>query len=75
MVDKLWEVIKVTHCDRADREVALEVEKFYPPEVLGFQPPRLGSHRCSNGQECMMFGQSACVWSGSSQGVDPFQIH
>lgn len=73
MVDQVWEVIQVKYCERASSKVGLEVRMIYPPEVLGEQPARLASHRCSNGQECMMFGQAGCTWSGSNPFVDPFR--
>ncbi len=73
MVEKTWVVVKIRHCDRVNRDVALEVQKTYPPEMLGFQPAHLGSHRCSNGKMCMAQGMTACVWSGGNPLVDPFR--
>lgn len=72
MVDQLWEVLQTKFCERASSEVDLEARKLLPPEVLGEQPARITGHRCSNGQECMMFGQAGCAWSGSNPYLDPF---
>ena len=73
MVDQVWEVLQVKYCERASSDVGLEVKKLYPSEALGEQPARLVSHRCSNGQACMMFGQAGCSWSGGNPFADPFR--
>jgi hypothetical protein len=73
MVDQAWEAQQIMYCERTSSEVQLEVKKLYPPEVLGVKPARITSHRCSNGQECMMFGQAGCTWSGSNPDFDPFR--
>jgi hypothetical protein len=73
MVDQAWQVLQTKFCERASSEVYLEAKKIYPPEVLGLQPARIISHRCSNGQVCMMFGQAGCSWSGSNPDLDPFR--
>lgn len=73
MAERDWEVLKVKYCERIGCDVNLEVERIIPAEYLGEQPPRLVSHRCSRGRECMMFEQVSCIWSGSNSVVDPFQ--
>ena len=73
MVEKVWEVIKIRYCEHVRQTVALEAEKTYPPEIMGFQSPRLEGHRCSNARACMGPGATGCVWSGGNPLVDPFR--
>lgn len=73
MVDQIWEVFQTRYCERASSEVNLEAKKVLAPEVLGEQPARIVAHRCSNGLDCMMFGQAGCTWSGSNPTLDPFR--
>lgn len=72
MAVKTWEAMKVRFCERANCEVALEGEFVYPSDVLPDQPPRVISHRCSHGLECIRQSQSACAWSGGNPNYDPF---
>ncbi len=71
MAYRTWQVSKIKYCERVGREVALETEVVYPPEVLPDQPPRILSHRCSNARECNLFEKPACIWCGTNPAYDP----
>lgn len=73
MAEKLWEKIKIRHCDLAGCDVALEAQTVYPAEIMPDQPPRILSHRCSNGYGCALNHRGSCVWSGTNPAYDPFQ--
>ena len=72
MAFKVWQTIKVQQCRHAGGEVALEAEVIYPEEYMPDQAPRVVAHRCSNGVECGLLQQPACVWSGTNPAYDPF---
>lgn len=72
MAEKIWQSIKVQHCEHAGCDVALEVEAIYPADNLPDQAPRISGHRCSHGEKCMIDNNPACKWSGGDPGVDPF---
>ncbi|MEA4910454.1 MAG: hypothetical protein VB089_22730 [Anaerolineaceae bacterium] len=72
MAEKHWEILRVRYCDRAGCDVALEAQAVFPAEHLPEQSPRLLAHRCSRGQECMLFDKPMCTWSGSNPSYDPF---
>ena len=44
MAYKNWEVIKVSYCEHAGEEVALEAEVVYPASYLPEQAPRIIAH-------------------------------
>ena len=73
MAEKVWETIKVIHCDHVDCEVALEAEAVYPADNLPDQPARLIAHRCSKAIDCVVMAKSTCVWTGTNPLYDPFQ--
>ena len=68
-----WEVIKISYCDHAEEEVALEAEIVYPADFLSELPPRIVAHRCSRGLACNSFNQPGCCWSGTNPYYDPFK--
>ena len=73
MAYRNWEIIKVTYCEHAGEEVALEAEIVYAPSNLPDQPPRIIAHRCSRGLACNSAGQPSCCWAGTNPGYDPFR--
>jgi hypothetical protein len=73
MAFKNWEVIKVSYCEHAGEEVALEAEIGYPADRLPEQAPRIIAHRCSRGLACNSFSQASCCWAGTNPGYDPFK--
>jgi hypothetical protein len=68
-----WEVIKISYCEHAGEEVALEAEIVYPATFLPEQAPRIVAHRCSRGLVCNSFNQPGCCWSGTNPSYDPFK--
>lgn len=72
MAVKQWEVLQTSFCERANLDVALEVEVVYPAEFLPEQAPRVQAHRCSNGMECGLFSRPTCTWAGTLPSYDPF---
>jgi len=72
MAVKMWQTIKVSYCQRADKEVSLEAELLYPDEHLPDQPPRIIAHRCAYGLQCNLNMESGCVWAGTHPTYDPF---
>ncbi len=73
MTFKNWEVIKVSYCEHAGEEVALEAEIVYPASYLPEQAPRIIAHRCSRGLACNSFRHPSCCWAGTNPGFDPFK--
>jgi len=73
MAYRNWEVLKISYCERADEEVALEAEIVYPATFLPEQAPRIIAHRCSRGLACNSFKHPGCCWSGTNPGYDPFK--
>ncbi len=71
MADKVWEVIKVQHCNHIDKDVSLEAEVVYPADILPDLAARVEAHRCSNALECNLEGRESCVWAGTNPAVDP----
>lgn len=74
MAKKEWKTIKLRYCEHAGDMAGLEVKVIYPPEVLPDQPPQIGGHRCTLGEQCMMTNTGNCMWSGSNPDVDPFEL-
>ncbi|MEW5830574.1 MAG: hypothetical protein AB1846_16915 [Chloroflexota bacterium] len=72
MAELIWEVSKISYCEHAGREVALETRLVYPCEYLPDQPPRVTGHRCSQGMACNQYEKPACVWAGTNPDYDPF---
>ncbi len=72
MTRQTWIRQKTIACERAGRDVTLEVEVVEPPEMLPDQPPRLLGHRCSYGVGCNALDRPMCVWAGTLPGYDPF---
>lgn len=72
MNQKAWRIVKVHYCDRANREVTLDVEVVYPTEWMPDQPPHILSHRCSNAVSCQFLDKPGCMWAGTNPGYDPF---
>jgi hypothetical protein len=61
-----WQTLKVTYCQHAGEEVALEAEVVYPPEWIPDGMPRVIAHRCSQGLTCNLDGRASCVWAGTA---------
>ena len=72
MGQRTWIPQKTVVCERANRDVVLEVEVALPPEILPDQPPRVLAHRCSYGASCNSMDRPMCAWAGSLPGYDPF---
>ena len=72
MAERTWEISKTCYCEHIMREVALETEVLYPIDFLP-DSPRVLAHRCSNGVQCNQSPKTACVWSGTNPGYDPFR--
>lgn len=72
MAKKVWQTIKVQHCQHAGKEVMLEAEIVLPDEHLSGEAPRIVGHRCSQGLECGLTEGANCVWSGANPTYDPF---
>jgi hypothetical protein len=72
MATKVWQKIKVQYCRHSGGEVALEAEVLYPEEHLPDHGPRIVAHRCSQGIECSLLSEPACVWAGTNPNYDPF---
>jgi hypothetical protein len=72
MTKKVWQPIKVQYCQHVKGEVALEAEVLYPGEHLPDQNPRIVAHRCSQGMQCGLLSEGACVWAGTNPAYDPF---
>jgi hypothetical protein len=72
MAKRTWLRRKTIACERAGREVTLEVEVVEPPDLLPDQAPRVLGHRCSYGVSCNSFDRPTCVWAGTLPGYDPF---
>jgi hypothetical protein len=72
MAKKVWQEIKVKHCEHAEGEVALEAQVLYPDEHMPDTGPRVVAHRCSQGSECGLMKQASCVWAGTNPAYDPF---
>jgi hypothetical protein len=72
MPEIAWEALKVQYCHHIDREVSLEAEMVYPPNLMPDQPPRVVAHRCSHAFACNLDGRPSCVWAGTNPAVDPF---
>lgn len=73
MAHRNWKILKVSYCEQAGEEVALEAELVYPASFLPEQPPRIMAHRCSHGLACNSFQKPGCCWSGTNPGYDPFK--
>lgn len=73
MAYRNWEVIKVSYCEHAGEEVALEAEIAYPATYLPEQAPRVIAHRCSRGMACNSARKPGCCWSGTNPDIDPFK--
>jgi hypothetical protein len=73
MAEKVWQPIKVRHCDHVGCDVALEVSAVYPAENLPDQAPRIVGHRCSKAMDCLLNDKAACVWAGNNPSFDPFK--
>lgn len=73
MAKKEWQVVKVRYCDHAGCEVSLETEVVFPSDYMPEQMQRVLAHRCSQGKNCMLDHNLACVWSGGNPAYDPFQ--
>ncbi len=73
MAERIWEKSKVCYCEHVKSEVALEAEMLYPLDTLP-DPPRVLSHRCSDGAECNQFAKAGCVWANTNPNYDPFRL-
>jgi hypothetical protein len=73
MAYRNWEVMKISYCEHAGEEVALEAELVYPATYLPEQAPRVIAHRCSRGLACNSFRQASCIWAGTNPDYDPFK--
>jgi hypothetical protein len=71
LAERAWIISQVSFCDHINQEVALEAELLFPADFLP-DPPRLLSHRCSQGLQCNLFTQPACIWAGTNPNNDPF---
>lgn len=72
MAIKVWEPIQFCYCQHVNQQVALEAQVVLPPEWLPDQPPRVLSHRCSQGLKCNLDGRPSCLWAGTNPASDPF---
>jgi len=68
-----WEVIKISDCEHAGEEVALEAEIMYAVTNLPEQALRIVAHRCSSGLACSSLRQPSCCWSCTNPDYDPFK--
>lgn len=72
MAKKVWQEIKVQHCEHVGGEVSLEAEVLIPDDTMPDTPPRVVAHRCSQGTDCGLMKEAACVWAGTNPNYDPF---
>ena len=72
MSERNWQPTRVIFCQRIGKEVTLEVELVYPPELMPNQNPRVVARRCSYGIDCNLDERGSCVWAGTNPVIDPF---
>jgi hypothetical protein len=70
MVEKIWQLEKITFCEHVGQDIAIENKVVYPAEHLPDQPPRILARRCSNALECNMLEKPACALCGTNPYVD-----